>query len=542
MSERLFPLPDVESERMTARLRQLPGQIADLVYAAADALDHDRVDVAAPMLAQLRIQTARQPDVLRLSGMLETQRGNLASAFAYFEEALQHYPDDLLTHDSYAKARSAAGDVDGALALRKHACALAPDSALVWYGLGDQYAKDARMDAAREPLERAARLAPDFAPVHLALGNVYVYSGLIAEGAAEYRAALRCEPTFGAAWYSLANIKTVPMSEEESSTMRQLLQRADLAEEDRIEIGFALAKVCEDAACHAEAFDLLVDANARKRRLLDWPAAQFRAHVQLVGAIFAAPHSHAPDPQLGHEVIFIVGMPRSGSTLTEQILASHSQIEGASELHDLGDVLGEESARRQRRFPGWVTQATPQDWQRLGRRYLERTARWRTQRPRFTDKLPENWLFVGAIMAMLPGARVILCRRDPIETCWSCFKQSFAHGSAFSYSLEDIAAYWKDVDRASELWKTQYPHSVREQVYENLISDTEAQTRALLEFCGLPFEPECLRFYEAKRVVRTASAAQVRQSLRTDTARASHYGDLLGPLREALGKKRDEGR
>lgn len=535
LSDRLFPLPAAESERMAARLRQLPHPVADLVYAAADALDNDQIALAAPLLTQLRAQVPLQPDVLRLCGRFEAACANFPAAFACFEQALWHVPDDTLTVSDYAQARAAAGDAGGALTLRKCACVAAPTSVYAWYGLGEQYIQDSDMDAAREPLEHAVRLAPDFAPARLALGNVYVYVGLIAEAEAEYRAALHCEPTFGAAWYSLANIKTVPLSERDSAMMRQVLQRVNVAEEDRIQIGFALAKVYEDEGRHTEAFDLLVDANARKRRQLDWSAAQFSAHVHRVEAAFAEPHSQAPDGELGHEVIFIVSLPRSGSTLTEQILAAHSQVEGGSELHDLGAVLGEESARRRERFPDWVARATPQDWQRLGQRYLERTSRWRTQRPRFTDKLPENWLLVGAIMAMLPGARVIICRRDPLETCWSCFKQSFARGSAFAYDFGDLAAYWKDFDRASRFWQACYPQRMHDQVYENLVAGAEVQTRALLDFCALPFEPDCLRFHEANRIVRTASAAQVRQTLRTDTARASRYGDLLAPLREALG-------
>ena len=171
----------------------------------------------------------------------------------------------------------------------------------------------------------------------------------------------------------------------------------------------------------------------------------------------------------------------------------------------------------------------------MGRRYLERTARWRRTRPRFTDKMPGNWLYLGAALAMLPGARVIDCRRDPVETCWSCFRQLFSSGAVFSYDLDDIAIYYKAYDRAMRHFSRQYPERIRTQSYEALIADPDTEIAALLAFCGLPMHEECRRLDIGNRVVRTASAAQVRQPLRSDTARAPRYGALLDPLRRALG-------
>jgi hypothetical protein len=233
---------------------------------------------------------------------------------------------------------------------------------------------------------------------------------------------------------------------------------------------------------------------------------------------------------LGEDVIFIVGLPRSGSTLFEQILAAHPDVEGASELPDLGIVLQQESQRRGMPYPQWVPQASAQDWQRLGQAYLQRTARWRTPRPRMTDKQPDNWKHAGILRAMLPGATVIETRRDPLETAWSCFKQQFYSQPHFANTLADIATYMQGCQRTMDSVRERDPAHIHLHHYEALLDAPEAQIRALLAHCGLTFDPACLAFHQSKRSVRTASAAQVRQPLRATTARALAYGALLNPL------------
>lgn len=230
----------------------------------------------------------------------------------------------------------------------------------------------------------------------------------------------------------------------------------------------------------------------------------------------------------------MISMPRSGSTLVEQILSAHPQIEGGGELPDLDAVLAAESNRRRRAFPDWVSDASPADWRRLGEDYLARTARWRTHAPHFTDKALDNWPLVGAAAAMLPGARFILCRRDPLETCLGCFRQLFAFGNHYSYDLDELAAYWREHERLLRAWRVRLPLRTLELVHEELLADQQGQTRRLLDFLGLPFDPACLDFHRSTRPVRTFSAAQVRQPLQADTARAQRYGAALQPLREAL--------
>jgi hypothetical protein len=350
----------------------------------------------------------------------------------------------------------------------------------------------------------------------------------------EYRAVLRADSACAAAWFGLANIKTRQFDARELAQMERLRDHPAHDQHARAALEFALAKGYEDHARFADAFAILGSANSRMRRIRPgWDAGTFSAHTEEVLDAFAGPVEQSSDAGLGSEVIFVVSMPRAGSTLTEQILAAHSQVEGAGELDELMQVVREESMRRRLPFPHWVAASTAHDWERMGRRYLTLTQRWQT-RARFTDKQPNNWLLVGAIRAMLPGARVVNCRRDPLETCWSCYQQMFMDAPAFSYALDDIAAFWNAYDRAASFWQTRRPCATREQHYEALLADPAGQTAELLAFCGLQFEAQCLDFHRQRRAVRTASAAQVREPLRAPSAHAARYGSLLDPLRGAL--------
>ena len=377
-------------------------------------------------------------------------------------------------------------------------------------------------------------MAPELLPAAILLGDALAHLGRFEEATAHYRGALRLHPACGDAWRGLSNIKTVALSDADAASLSLQLQRRDIADSDRIAMGHALGKLEEDRGRHPQAFAAFTASNALQQRLTPWRLQPFEHFVGQ--ALAATARLPAPiDASLGHEVIFIVGLPRSGSTLFEQILAAHPQVEGASELQELGIVLQQESVRRGVPYPQWVPQASADDWQRLGRDYLARTARWRARRPRFTDKLPENWKHAGVLRAMLPGATVIETRRDPLETAWSCFKQQFYSQPHFANTLADLGAYLRGCERAMDAWRARDPARIRLHRYEDLLAAPGAGVRALLADCGLDDDPACLQFHAAIRSVRTASAAQVRQPLRRDTARAPAYGDLLDPLRRTLG-------
>lgn len=473
------------------------------------------------------------PEALRLAGIAHAAAGRHDLARDALQRSHDRNPDDALVLIDLGNAQQRCGEQDAARASWRKAAQLAPGHPMPPWNLGRSLQLEGRTDEAIDLLSQAAELAPDFMPARILLGDALVHAGRFDDADTHYRQALWHNPACGDAWRGMANIRTRPLSEEDREQLALNHGRADIGEPDRVAMGYALGKVCEDHGRHAEALAALQSANARLRLEAPWDAGGFSARVDAI--IAATARLPAPrDPSLGHEAIFIVGMPRSGSTLFEQVLAAHPQVEGASELPDLEYVLQAESARRGRPFPGWVSQADADDWQRLGQDYLQRTARWRERRPRFTDKMPENWLYAGVLRAMLPGATVIETRRDRLETAWSCYKQHFYRLPHFSCDFDHIAAFMRDCEHAMEIFRERDPGRVHLQSYEALQRDAEGTIRALLDACGLPFDTACLRFHDARRSVRTASAAQVRQPLRADTGRTAGYGPLLDPLRAAL--------
>lgn len=490
-------------------------------------------------LAGIAALAPRHPEVERRQAMWLNRSGRHADARVLVERLLADRPTDPRLLIERAEAQFSSGDNDDALATLRDLCAYHPEDANAWLILGRNLKDLAWIEESLPALARAIELAPGNGYARTLYADVLVLLGRLVEARDEYLTVLARAPYTGPAWWGLANIKTVRLTDEETLRLEGLLRQPGGHESDRLAMGCVLAKAYEDQKRYAEAFATLSGANARISQRKPWDPDKFSHIIDLTISEFERPHAQASDPRLGEEVIFIVSLPRSGSTLTEQILAAHPLVEGASELGEISHVLQAESERRRVDFPYWVPDATPEDWERLGRDYLRRTARWRTKKPRSTDKMPNNWYFVGAIAAMLPGARIVNCRRDPVETCWSCFKQMFSIGNEFSYDLGYLARLWRDYDRLMHFWHARLPGAVRDQVYEDLLADPEGQVRDLLAFCELDYDPACLRFHEVERSVRTASAAQVREPLRGDTARTAGYGDLLDPLRARLAGDRD---
>jgi tetratricopeptide (TPR) repeat protein len=520
--------------QLDARLADLPQRAQRLLRDARRALEARDVRQADALLQRGQSWAGDHPEYLRLFAIARHLQGRPAEAVAALRRAIERQPGDALLLMNLGTALRATGDLEAAAVALRRACEIAPDLAPGWYNLGRTLGQSGRSGEAHEAYERALRIDPDHVRARIGFADTLRTFGRIEDAAKEYRSVLG-RPGSIQAWLRIANMKTVRFSADETKELERLFATPGTSDDDRVVIGFALAKALEDENRHPEAFTVLSTANAIKRRYVQWDAHQFSERIDLIMKTFARPPASASPPDLGREVIFIVSLPRSGSTLTEQILASHPEVEGANELPDLGNVLEAESKRTGLEFPEWVPNATPEDWRRMGESYLERTARFRRERGRFTDKALSNWRAIGAAMAMLPGARFVNCRRDPVETCFSCFRQVFTRGQAFTYDLFDLAAYWRDYDRMMRFWHPRYPHAVRDQVYEKLLAEPEAETRALLQFCGLEWDPACLRFYETPRHVRTISAAQVREPLRGDTARAPLYRELLTPLRLAFG-------
>ena len=376
--------------------------------------------------------------------------------------------------------------------------------------------------------------APKQPRVWMSYGHVLKTVGRLDEGVAAYRRSIELMPALGETWWSLANLKTYRFSDDDIAVMQAALQAPELAPEDRFHLDFALGKAFEDRSEAGAAFAHYRAGNALRREQLEYDADEAAGYVDRSIALYSAPfmasHSgqgcEAPDP------IFILGMPRSGSTLIEQILASHSMVEGTMELPDMPAL-----ARRQRPYPEAVADLDANALRELGEEFLQRTRIHRkSDRPFYIDKLPNNWVHTPFIHLILPHAKIIDARRHPLGCCFSNFKQHFARGQAFSYGLEDMGRYYADYVRYLAHIDAVLPGRVHRVFYEQMVDDSEREIRALLAALDLPFEESCLRFHENDRAVRTASSEQVRRPIyREGTEQWQAFEPWLGPLKDALG-------
>lgn len=384
---------------------------------------------------------------------------------------------------------------------------------------------------------------PQQAKVWMSYGHSLKTAGRPAESIDAYRRCIELTPGLGEAYWSLANLKTFRFGEADLQTMRAQLAREDLSDEDRLHFHFALGKALEDARQYDASFEHYAAGNRLRLKHTPYDAdettRQVERHRALYTPAFFAERRDggcpAPDP------IFIVGLPRAGSTLIEQILSSHSAIEGTMELPNLVELVRELSGRKKKTdpsaYPEIVATFDADRRRELGERYLAETrVQRKTGKPYFIDKLPNNWLHTGLIQLILPNAKIIDARRHPLSCGFSAFKQHFARGQNFSYSLEDVGRYYRDYVTLMAHFDAVLPGRVHRVIYERMVADTESEVHRLLDYCGVPFEDACLRFYENERAVRTASSEQVRQPIYRDSVdQWRNYDTHLEPLRTALG-------
>ena len=468
----------------------------------------------------------------RLLGLLLLRSGRSADAVKALRQADAQQPDDPDILIPLGAALSDAGEFAAAVEPLRRAVELRADAETL-YRYGRTLEQNAQLDAAAPVFKRALDIDPKHVLARLQYARDLFYTGHAAEAAKQFRRLIASGQELATAWYGLAEIKTIPFDADDLAALKKLRKNPRFAGLERATLLHALGRAFEDAGDFAAAFETFSEAARIGRTQFPVDRADFDAYISAIRAAFPQPVSTTAEQ--GSEVIFIIGMPRAGSTLIEQILAAHSQVEGASELPDLTLTIDREAQRRGKYFPQWVNATSESDWLRIGADYLAATSRWRVAKPRFTDKSPGNWMMAEAAIAMLPKARFINVRRDPLETCWSCFRQLFAPGRMpWASSFDDIAEYLHCCQDHCDYLAARYPDNVRIQSFEKLVDDPEGQTRELLAFCGLEFEEGCLRFHEASRTVRTASAAQVRQPIKRPPNNSERYGALLDPLRDAL--------
>lgn len=514
---------------MIDRLEGLPPPVRQLARACEMALERGDLADAEARLEKALTAAPTHPELLRLCGLSELFNGRTENAIALLQKSMGARPDDALVVANLGTALAQRGDLDAAERAFRRGTELDPMYVDAWLNLGR--ALDLRQDAAgaHDAFAAVLELAPSHQPARILRAETLKTLGRVADAEAELRSVLRENPSSVAASVALANLK--PARAEDADALARLYREPSLSPIERIDIGFALGQALEASGRYDEAFAVLQDANAAKRETFGWDAARVSALVDRILEAFPAVESAS---DRGRGLVFLVGMPRSGSTLAEQILAAHPAVTSGGETGWVAGLLQVESVRRGMPFPDWIADASADDWSRLGDAYLARVERARRRGTHFTDKTLTNWQTLGAIRRMLPAARIVHCRRDALETAWSCWKHNFASEQFWSYDIAELAAFFGDCERAMHTWNARFPAWIHAHAHEVLLAEPEAATRALLDACGLAFDAACLDFQSADREVRTASAAQVRAPLRADEHVAARYGARLDALRAAL--------
>ena len=529
-----------------------------------------QVDFARQMAA-----SARDPDLLRAGQALAAN--NLPIAESLLRPYLKRRPTDVAAIRMMAELAARIGRLGDSENLLRRAIELAPAFTAARANLATILYKQNKPSEAIAELEaierqgaanlghsslKAAALGrlgghdealglyrllldarPDEPKLWMSYGHILKTVGRLAEGVAAYRRAIAINPTVGEVWWSLANLKTVRFEGPDITAMEEALKSSQLADEDRFHLHFALGKAFEDRAEAEISYHHYALGNRLRRETLDYDSTVISDHVDRSIALLSSEFFEARG-QFGNparDPIFIVGLPRSGSTLIEQILSSHPEIEGTTELPDIPMIAKRLGGRKRQldrsNYPDSLAELSAEDLHSFGDEYLEGAQVQRvTDRPWFIDKLPNNWAHVGLIRLILPNARIIDARRHPLACGFSNFKQHFARGQGFTYDLSELGTYYRDYVRMMRHLDIVQPGLVHRVIHENLVDDPEREIRQMLDFLGLAFDPACLAFHQNPRAVRTPSAEQVRQPIsRAGLEQWRMFEPWLGPLEATLG-------
>lgn len=423
---------------------------------------------------------------------------------------------------------------------------LRPKSDAGWAGLGQAFARADQMEEAATAYAKAIELNPKIPLVQMAYGHVLKTLGRQEEALKAYRDAIQLKPNFGEVYWSMANLKIFKFEDAEVKAMEAELESRNLGESPEAHFRFALGKAYEDKKDYDQAWHYYDTGNKKQRMLVHHDPMEVEMHQGRIIDVFSKEliekHSgngyDAPDP------IFVVGLPRSGSTLVEQILASHSMVEGTAELPVLGKMASTIGRYRPDgvQFPMAVRDLRKQDWEAYGKQYIEQSRPYRfTDAPFFTDKLPNNFSFVGLVHLILPNAKFINTRRHPVDCCLGNYKQLWGKGQNFTYDVLELGDYYKQYHKVMTHWHDILPGKVLDVHYEETVTDLEGQVRRILDHCGLPFEEQCVRYYETDRAIKTASSEQVRQPIyKGALGRWRLYEKHLGTWIEELAPIVDE--
>ncbi len=525
-------------------LSSLPGMRRDVQDWFNEALRHHRAGRINEAVAHYQRAIALKPDYAEIHnnlGAALAARGTIDEAMAHYQRAIALKTDYAEAHNNLGAALAARGRVDEAMAHYQRAIALKPDYGEAHINLGTALASHGNLDGAILHYERALAIDPNHADAHNNLGNVLKYQGKFDDAMAHYGRAIAIRPAYAEPHYNRAGIKTFHQGDEELKALELLAARNDLAASQALQIHFGLAKALEDCGDYVRAFEHLRRGNDLKRRQINYdePATTtfFKRMTSVFDSSLFARFQGQGDPS--PVPIFVLGMPRSGSTLIEQILASHPQIHGAGELQDLQvatlAVLG--CSGKGVPFPECVPGLDGVTLRRIGQTYLARLPALADGKVRMVDKLPANFLRIGLIHLVLPNARIIHTTRHPIDTCVSCYSRLFPAGQEFSYDLAELGRYYRCYTELMAHWRRVLPPgTILDVSYEDVVDDLPGQARRLIDYCGLPWDDRCINFHRTNRPVKTASAVQVRKPLfRSSLQRWRNYEADLGPLLRELG-------
>ncbi|HEY8051814.1 MAG TPA: sulfotransferase [Steroidobacteraceae bacterium] len=527
-----------EAAAHVATLKKLPREVV-----TASALFSDgELTAAEHVIRAFLLSHGHHVEAMRLLARIGIERDVLDDAQLLLEAVLDVAPDYHPARFDYAQVlvkrhlyKQAREQAEKLLAADPADRSYRTLHAMTCVGLGQH---ERAIELYRELLPGA--LQP--AELHLSIAHTLKTLGRREEAIAAYHAAAAARAGYGDAWWSLANLKTYRFADRELEQMRAAESAASTSVTDRYQLCFALGKALEDQEQYATSFEYYVRGNALKRSESRYRPEVFERNTRLQIGV-CTPQLFARNRDGGApaaDPIFIVGLPRSGSTLIEQILASHSAVEGTQELADIPrlvvDLAGRDPDPDNPRYPAVLADMTAADYRRLGEKYLSDTRVFRSGKAHFIDKMPNNFRHIGLIHLMLPNAKIIDARREPMACCFGNLKQLFASGQEFTYSIEDIARYYRTYLELMRHWNAVLPGRVLRIQHEDLVDDLPGNVRRLLDYCGLEFEPACIEFYKTERSVRTASSEQVRQPLyREGLDQWRHYEPWLGALREALG-------
>ena len=481
-------------------------------------------------------------NALRLIALLASNTGKTDEGIIILKKCVEIAPDYALAWGNLAnlyRQKQGYENLTKSKECYKKAIELRPDWAHGWAALGTIYTRSSIHDKGIEAYQRSLKLKESQPRVHLSLGHVYKTTGKQDLAIHSYRSAINHFPLFGESYWSLANLKTYKFSDEEVNLMENNLSSKDLIEKEKIHFLFALGKAYEDRGNYKKSFYYYETGNNLNRGRNNYDPKAIEAITNRIINFFDIDFFRDKN-NLGLEnkdPIFIVGLPRSGSTLVEQILSSHSLVEGTMELPNMMNIarsLGT-GVKEDNSYPEVISKLSIDQIKDLGDQYIKGTRHLRSNFPYFIDKMPNNFSHIGLISLILPNAKIIDARRNPMDTCFSCYKQLFAHGQVFTYALDDIANYYLNYLKLMDHWDKVLPNKVYRLNYEDLVTNQEEETIKLLRYCELEFEQQCIKFYETERAIKTASSEQVRKPIYSQSLNFwKNYDEFLHKLKEGL--------